>query len=38
LGDGVTSRPVFTGLTIIDQIIYVYYDTPADNPIWGVLI
>jgi hypothetical protein len=26
---------VFTGLTIVDHIVYVAYDTPVDNPIWG---
>lgn len=30
-----TVSSVFKGLTIIDEIIYVEYDTPATNPIWG---
>src|SRR4051812_46975095 len=26
---------VFTAVTAIDQLVFVQYDTPEENPIWG---
>jgi hypothetical protein len=30
-----TISRTFAALTIVDHIVYVCYDTPAENPIWG---
>jgi hypothetical protein len=33
--DLATISRIFTAVTVVDHIVYVCYDTPADNPIWG---